>query len=376
MRIRRLLAGVSLCALVFTLRSGLGAAPTEELRPGVWAGAQVSRLPLPGSGYQVYLVGEMHGLEETGTILRQYLEQLARSGLRDVAIEKPSVYERDAQAYVAGTSDNLPGELCLRTDVLDVLRSFNRGRPADQRIRIHLVDIDTPGTAIRQHLSMIRDRLAATAAVRIPEVTALKAQGLETVKQLRSLRANPELLSELRTIEHSIGALRQGFELQPRQVQFKGSPYLEDREEAIARNIGDVVREHGSVLALYGSDHVSRALKKDGGPNRDADFAPMALRLARAGVSVFSVITFPLSGSWRSRNGRENEMLWTAADGHLASGETLDHLLTAAHNPPLLYVDPKRERITLPSQDITALAVDAFILIPKATPMADRCGIH
>src|SRR5690349_11484142 len=95
-------------------------------------------------------------------------------------------------------------------------------------------------------------------------------------------------------------------------------PYLDDREDAILSNIIDMVRNQHrqAVLALYGNDHVSKTLLKNGGPKQDSDFLPVALRLDRAGIKVFSVVTFPLAGSsnWR---GREGKMMWTASDGSL-----------------------------------------------------------
>ena len=71
----------------------------------------------------------------------------------------------------------------------------------------------------------------------------------------------------------------------------------------------------GPVLALYGSDHVSRSRRKDGGSDRNREFAPRALRLVDAGAKVFSLVTFPLSGRWSWR-GRRGEMFWTPKDAY------------------------------------------------------------
>ncbi len=116
-----------------------------------------------------------------------------------------------------------------------------------------------------------------------------------------------------------------------------GSPYLDDREEAISSNIIDLLRNQHrrAVLALYGSDHVSRTRRKDGGEQRDREFSPVALRLEEAGVKVFSAVTFPLAGRWRWR-GHEEEMLWAANDGSLADGETLDRVLASVPEATLL----------------------------------------
>jgi hypothetical protein len=346
----------------------------QELYPGVWAAHDLSMLPLPISGYQVYLLGEMHGVKETEGLFIQYLERLhTESGLRDVAIEEDAVYQRDVQDYVAGSTSAVPEPVCLRAGVLQALRHFNERLKESERIRVHLVDIDSPATAIRQHLLAIKTRVAGAAAVRVPSATDIKKHGLGTVDNLKRLTGDDQILGELRTIRLSIRAYQQGFEVGIRQG--KGSPYLDDREEAISSNLQDLLGQPDcrGVLALYGADHVSKRQRKDGGEKRDRDFTPLALRLEQAGVRVFSLVTYPLSGRshWR---GRESEMPYTATDGSLASGETLDQVLAAASGAALLYVDPRQQRIRLPSQDATAFVVDAYLLLASATAMQDHCA--
>ena len=103
------------------------AGSAQELRPGVWAANDASALPLPLSGYQVYLIGEMHGVKENAAFFGPYLSKLNRAGgLRDVAIEEKPVYECDAQAYVEGRSSSMPTELCLRANIIDIVRQLNQ----------------------------------------------------------------------------------------------------------------------------------------------------------------------------------------------------------------------------------------------------------
>ena len=361
-------------AALLLLLAGAAAGPRTELQPGVWAGRDVNTLPLPVSGYQVYLLGEIHGVREIEGILIQYLARLySGTGLRDVAIEEDAVYQFDAQAYVEGRSSALPEQLCLRAGVIQAIRRFNEGREKNELIRVHLVDIDSPATAIRQHLLAIKERVAGTAAVRVPDERDIKEHGLETVADLKRLTADEQILSELRTVHHSIRAYHQGLEVGT--GEFKGSPYLDDREQAIASNIRDLLHNPDcrAVLALYGSDHVSKARRKDGGAKRDRDFSPLALRLEQVGIRVFSLVTFPLSGRSRWR-GHESEFLWSAKDGSLADGKTLDQVLSAVPEATLLYVDPRRQRIRLPSRDITAFVVDAFLLLTSATAMENHCA--
>ena len=354
-----------------------GAIAASEFRRGVWIANDATALPLPTSGYQVYLIGEMHGVQENVTTFEAYLKRLVDSGIRDVAVEEDSVYERAAEAYVTNKADTLPAPLCLRAGVLDVVKRFNASRSVDQLIRIHLVDVDTPASAIRQHLAILKDLIAAARSVAIPDVDDIKERGLKAVEDLkRVVPADPRLLAELRTIEYSIQAYRDGLEIGDRPP-FKGSPYLEAREEAIASNLKDVLRTRGckGVLVQYGSDHVSKVRRKDGGPNRDSLFEPMALRLESGGVKVFSLLTVPLSGT-RQWRGQKEEMLWRPSDASLSTGESLDQVLSAAQRPAFLYVDPRLEKIQLPSQDLNGFRVDAYLLFASGTALADRCTVR
>src|SRR5574340_1053126 len=329
------------------------------LPSGLSAGRRLSELPLPVSGYQVYLLGAMHGVKQTEDIVTDYLARLET--VRDVAIEEDAVYEREARAYVEGTADTLPAPLCLRAGVLEALRRFHRTRP----IRVHLVDIDSPASAIRQHLLAINGRTGVN--IRVPSERGIRTRGLAAVAELRRRTSERQLLGELRTIEHSIRALQQGFEVSTGQG--RGSPYLEEREGAIAANLRDLAAN--PVLALYGADHVSKTPRKDGGPKRDRAFAPLALRLEQAGVKVYSLLMFPLAGSTRWR-GRGLDLPYTAS-GSSVRGQTLDHVLAAAPGAALLYADPKQVRVKLASQDASAFLVDGLLMLANAAPMEDRC---
>ena len=353
-------------ATVALLLVAASIAAPAQLPPGVTTAMDMKALPLPDSGHQIYFLGELHGIKETAAVVAAWLEKLAAAGLRDVAIEEKSVYEAEAQAYVEGTSDHFPEALCLRANFLDIVRRFNQGRAPDF-VRIHLVDVDSPAPAIRAHLLAISKRLGAPSGI--------KLDGAEGVEQLKHLTADTHILGELRTIEHSFGALRQGFEVDTKEG--KGSPYLEDREAAIAANLLDLLHDrsvHG-VLAIYGNDHISKARRKDGGPGRNQDFAPTALRLEGAGVNVFSLLTVPLSGRWSWR-GRGSDTFWTAEDASLADGRTLDRFLIEQGRPAFLYVDQPRQRIRFPGEDLNKFIVDASVLMAAGTPMENRCAAN
>lgn len=345
----------------------------QELRPGVWAGRNLSAFPLPISRYDAYMIGELHGVKETEEVLVQYIAILyEKAGLRDVALEEKSAYQQDAQEYVEGKLNTVPAPLCLRAGVLDAIRRFNKGRERSGLVHVHLVDIDLNAAAIREHLSKLKAHIPGTIAVSVPTVDSIKDHGTDTVKILQQLTKDQKILAELRTVRHSIRAYQQGLDAGTGNV--KGSPYLNDREDVAVSNIIDVLhQQHGlPVLVLYGNDHVSKTLLNNGGPKQDTKFSPLALRLERAGIKVFSIATIPLRGrsSWR---GHERDLMWTASDSSLSSGATLDSVLASAPGSTLLYVDPRQEPVKLPSQDLTNSRADAFLLFAHGTPTENRC---
>lgn len=310
----------------------------------------------PPAGAQLYMYGEMHGLAENEALVLRYINTLYARGLRDVAIEEDAVYESAAQAYVIGRAATLPAELCLRATSLRMIREFNHGKHRRDQIHVHLVDLDSPAEAIAAHAAALRQR-----GVDVPDTA-------EAVMELAGRTPGAHLHAELRTLAYSMKALKQGFSVGTGIG--KGSPYLEEREQAITENLQDIIHKaHGRpVLASYGADHVSRTQRADGGPNRDQPFQPVALRLAQSGIRVHSTVAFPLSGSWQWC-GRTQEALWSAEDGEL-DGVRWDRVF---HDEPWLFLEKKKHAVKLPSQDLTAIDVDAYIVIRKSTPVPDAC---
>jgi len=99
----------------------------------------------------------------------------------------------------------------------------------------------------------------------------------------------------------------------------------------------------------------------------------MALRLEQAGIRAFTVVTLPLQGRtfWR---GQGSEIFWTASDAHLGSGETLDKVFATASEAQFLYIDPRREPVRLPSEDLSKMTADSFLFFRSGTPLNNHCG--
>lgn len=371
--LRRFVHPSSLFWPLLLLAGAVGGA-AQELRPGVWGGRDLNGFPLPVAGYDVYMIGELHGVKETVDALMQYAGKLHEfAGLREIALEEKPAYERDAQAYVEGRSNTVPAALCLRSAVLQAIRRFNEGRKDGERLVVRLVDIDINPEAIRKHLLLVKERIPESDAVAVPAVDAIKARGLDTVAAFERLISDAAVRAQLRTMRHSIRAYQQGLSAGTGPVE--GSPYLDDREDAIVSNIRDLLRNHPGrpVLALYGIDHVSKNLLRNGGPKQDREFEPTALRLARAGVKVFSLVKVPLTGGWSWR-GRGGELLWSPTDGGLSTGENFDALLASSPATSLLYIDPKREPAKMPTSDLSRSRPDAFLLFARGTPAENFCG--
>ncbi len=351
------------------------AGAAQELRPGVWGGRDLSGFPLPVADYDVYMIGELHGVKENYDVAVQYAAKLHEAaGLREIAIEDKQAYESEAQAYVEGRSDTLPAPLCGRAGIFRAIRRFNEGRKDGDRLVVRLVDIDYNPEAIREHLVRVKQRVKGADAVMVPALTEIKAQGLDTVAALEKLTSDAEVLAQLRTIRHSIRTYQQGLVVYPGR-DFTGSPYLDDREDAIVSNIRDLLRKNPGtpVLAFYGIDHVQKNLIRYGGPKQDHEFEPTAMRLTSAGVKVYSMVMVPLTGGYNWR-GRAASLEWSAADGGLSTGEKFDALLASSPGTTLLYIDPKREPAKMAASDLTRTRPDAFLLFAHGTPAEDFCA--
>ncbi len=360
--------------LVLLLSTGVQIHP-QQIRPGVWAGNHVESLPIPTTGYQVYIIGEQHGLKENADFQLAYMAMLVkRTHLRDIAIEEKSVYEKDAQSYIDGGAKPLPAVLCLRASLLRRIRQLNSQLHPSQRLRIHLIDVDSPSSAIYKHLVLLSNRIPHADTRIVPQPAEIKEHGLESVRELEKTASDSQTRSELRTVAFAIRALQDGFEVGTGPA--KGSPYLDEREEAMTENVAEQVRKDakGGMLVICGFDHVSRSKRADGGPNRDEPFWPMAARLERSGLQVFTLVTFPLGGEtfWR---GRASQLLWGPKDGHLSSGERLDTVVSSAPSTAFFYIDASKEHVSLPSQDASNYGSNAFLLFAVAHAMADECEL-
>jgi hypothetical protein len=364
---------------LFPIQDGEGALPQ-----GVVATNDPRDLPLPASGYDVYLAGESHGNQETKAVFLGWLFQLYRkASLRDVAIEEDQAYEEAAQAFVQGERNDLPQELCLRADILNGLREFNRLLPADKKLRVHLVDIDSPEQTIRQHLISLKNRLGSSAsAIQIPEDILSIANTASLIERMSQLTSKQDILAGLRTVRQSLALYETGLRIHT--GPFEGNPADPVREETITANLLDVLRaiQPSSVLALYGAAHV----QKGTGPFPLPEFRGGALsdRLEKSGIKVYRTFCYALAGSslWREHSIKLPAGP-AASDFTLSSGGTLDDVLRSAPDSEFFYFDfAKGAQLRIhipydprrPPPENASGQFDSYIFLRKATPMKDQCS--
>jgi len=343
----------------------------QELRPGIVACVGPD-LPLPVTGYDVYLFGEMHGIRETKPLFQAYLARLHReAGLRDVFLEEDQVYEQAARDYVEGKTDRVPSVLCLRADVLLVVRQFNKQLPLNQRVAVHLVDLDSPMSAIRQHLLQVETRLARNDEVHIPDESELAQNGLELVDRLLSRAVEPRLRGELQTVRNSLVAYREGFEAESGPT--KGNVLMEAREEAIARNVLSVLKgsQRRVALGFYGSIHGRKKAEKLDLGTGPFLYRSLASRLGETGVKVLSVYCWALSGSNFWRGTRNNIPSMVGSRVRVNETESLQQVMSEAPDANMFLVDLSKQPAF--HDDVGGL-YDFGIWLRVGSPMENACA--
>ncbi len=355
-----------------------------EVRSGVYATNVPGDLPLPTSGYDVYVVGEIHGTKEIKQLFLDYLKILHETtGLRNIILEEDQVYERDANEYVSGITNTLHPGLCLRSDVLDSVRTYNETLPDQEKIYVHLADVDSPLSAIHLHLLRIHEEVGGAA----PQIHIGSLEEFETWSEedatdlmdgLTQAASDPSLLNQLETVRASLrfffsgntigtglaSVTRQGFSL---------------REEAITKNI-EYIREEveGSpVLALFGGAHGQKSQSFNYGyaPNVKS----WTQHLVEAGVRVYSVMVWGMSGSICWRGGMQGI---AEGIGHISfdDGTTLAMLFETVPDYSVIYIDLQLDTTTSlrvePSSEAVLVSdiFDGMVVFLKVTPMENTCS--
>jgi len=382
----RVLASVLLIAVLI---GGCAKAETPsitEVRPGVYMSSDPVDFPFPTNGYTIYIVGETHGNRETKTVFQTYLKKLyEEASLRDVILEEDQAHEAKANAYVHGLIDEFPNELCLRADILGIIREFNSGLSDNEKVNVHLVDVDSPLTAIHRHLAGIYQQLDTTGeSILFPDFSEFRewhGQEMYTlIDEMRSVSNNqPDIINGLDTVKLSLDWYFIGNRLEigwPRGTRSTVAPI---REDIITKNIKYVLSQLNDkpVLAFFGYGH---GMKAQGDPNPPVEgFKSWAQRLVDEDVDVYSLAMLGASGEsyWHKRPlPNDAEFL---KDFRLADNTAMVSFFDAHPESNIVYTDLRvgdnsQIRLSPDLLDIPASQLyDGIIIFKKFNPMEDAC---
>lgn len=363
-----------------------GCAKNVEVRPGVYMSNDPADFPFPTSGYEVYIVGETHGNHQTKLVFQSYLNKLYKEAvLRDVILEEDQAYETEANAYIHGLTDKLPDKLCLRADILGQIREFNSNLPNDEKVTVHLVDVDSPFPTIYKHLTELYSQIGpAGKSVQMPDLSEIKYAKSETVyelvDQLRAVSAKqPDILSGLDTVHLSLEWYYLGNLLDVGWPAGSRATFAPIREEIITKNIKYVLSQLDGkpILAFFGLAH---GMKVQADPTfPDTGFITWAQHLVEENVSVYSSAIFSESGSgfWHGRTFPDDRDF--LKEFKLSDGTPLVSLFDAYPDPSIVYTDLRMKdnaTITL-SPDFMNIPAsqlfDGIIIFKEFTPMDDSC---
>jgi hypothetical protein len=308
-------------------------------------------LPLPTSGYDVYLVGELHhGTREVASLTLSCLETLHEAtGLRDLVLEGGPGFESDINDYVLGLND-APSDLWYpgRMEILAGVRAPNQTLAHEEKIRVHLVDVHGRLSTSHTYLQELRKQMGTVAEdIPLPSLSEFETWNEEEILALvdqltEAAQGDDRLLNELATVRASIRFhfAWEGFE----RGKTSATVGQEIREEAIANNVRHLLTEleGAPVLAMYGGWHAQEVqgmrTVKIYGRSVVLDVQPWAQRLVKSGVAVYSLLAGGTSGQARLAD----RIIPADADpGQLRFGDgtTLATVWDAASDYSVVYLD-------------------------------------
>jgi hypothetical protein len=250
------------CIVIILLLTGCIVGPSQnettqeiiEVRSGVYMTNNTSALPLPIRGYDLYVIGEEHGIHEIKTLFVDYLRKLHQEmGLQHVVLEESQCGEERIQEYVLGISDTpWPNE--SHEELLGAIRELNETLSENEKIHVHSVDI-------YPHLSLIYDYLKTLQEeIRVPEESKLppleefeewdREAMLNLIDDFIESTDSSSIVNKLETAKASV------------KVYFADTvqSQIAIREETVAQNILYLLQNVNSpVLALYGDWHAKKS---------------------------------------------------------------------------------------------------------------------
>ncbi|MEA1993016.1 MAG: hypothetical protein U9N35_01275 [Euryarchaeota archaeon] len=357
-----------LCLLTGCISTPTGSNATKEtaqrtlseavgVRPGVYVSNDPAALPLPTGGYDIYVIGEVHGIHEVQQLFIEYLKMLHEAnGLRDIVLEGSQFYEGEFNKYILGLSDRLwPTEYSV--DIPMALRMYNKTLPQNEKIHVHCPDIYPHISTMHGYLCVLKEEIGRESEnIEIPPLKEFERwkenEILAMIDHLMESTENDELLNELKTAKASVQCFF---------AKTMEQKYL-IREETTAQNIKYLSKEldGAPVLALYGDWHA----KKHDSIETHPYVHPWASRLTEKGVTICSIYALGLEGRrWSPTHGEVVTFHHDSTQIQFADGSTLADIFNENPEYTIAYIDLK---------ELNSLEVEfyrsTYVLFDPTTP--------
>jgi hypothetical protein len=353
-----------------------------EVSPGVYTAHTTEELPLPITGYDIYVLGEIYGTREIPQFCVSYLQSLHQStDLSTIIIEHACVYEKEANDYVLGKTETLAEELCQRKALLEAMRSYNDNLPLGHKISVRFIDIDHTLPAIRLHFQRIQEEFGSSAhIVEIPSLYTLEQwnieESMEYVDRFENISSDASFLNQLEIIKASLQVYFVTSKKQRIPLELSG-PMIYCKEAIYAKTIKHIYECEGApLLAVVGSIHAQKSELFFNGYL--PEFTPWVQRLREEGIRIYSLSISGVVGKihWWGGLQQINSTLYYLqySDGTLLASLWLDR-----SEYPLLYVDLNRNENTAllwsgPDLEVPIyLIYDGIIYFQKVTPLDFTC---
>lgn len=316
---------------------------STETGPVVCFTHDVSDLPLPTSGYDIYVIGETHGHTEIGQLFINYLEKLHQStDCRHIILEKSSVFEEEINEYIQGYDRNW-SQSWDSSYILSSLRTMNETLPQNNQFYVHCVDVDYTLNLVHTHLQHIRERISQEVNIEIPPLSKFetwdKEHMLALVDQLLDNAADIPLERELIQIQYSI-QFACLYEETGGHWEKEINEASAIREEAMAKKVIYLLQENYSPLfGLFGAWHVQKCLGMK--PISTLEEVPWTQRITESGIRIFSMFVGTID---EDKNKRDEDSTAISPDQFIFSdGTSLAAFLGKKIDYYIVYIDLRLE---------------------------------
>jgi hypothetical protein len=355
-----ILVGLTLPAIV--------ASPAQKIAPGIYTGDTVSDLPLPKSGYDLYIVAEEHGIDEVHQFFLDYVTILYETaGLRDIIIEFPQGYQRLINEYTHGDTDEFDQFFGTYLKVVVEVRALNETLPDNEKIYIHCMDIDYVPRIIYMHMVDIKAAIDSPAEdIEIPPIEdseKWKRQNILAVVDQLVAVAPEKLNKELETVRASIESMLAASRWKSVNV----------REEALVKNIQYILQQDTPVLALMGYWH---GQKKES-TGHSSGVQPCTQQLIELGVTLYTVQVTGISGYVWTEEFKTSAHFNDPENIEFPDNSTLSDILEEAPEYHMVYIDFQQEENASISLGISSIyyrneaaeIFDSLVLYKYFTPL-------